>query len=146
MIEQSERTNVYLETAERLLQKPQKTVYRCFCSADRLRDLSSQRGQHGEYNAYDRKCYGMTKAQSAERASKGESYVVRLKTPLQMPLFYDCIYGAVGKNQPKPIARTLHEDPILIKSDGLPTYHLANVVDDHYMNITHVIRGTVCQY
>ena len=73
--------------------------------------------------------------------------MVRLKVPDQYPEFTDIVYGRVGKHKN---AGTLfkhgeqaYEDPVLLKSDGLPTYHLANVVDDHYMDITHVIRAAV---
>lgn len=72
---------------------------------------------------------------------------MRLKVPDQYPDFTDIVYGQVGK-QKRMGARFMHgepayEDPVLLKSDGLPTYHLANVVDDHYMEITHVVRAAV---
>ena len=90
---------------------------------------------------------GIPYEESFERASKGEAYVIRLKTPAVLPEYKDLVYGRVGKSQKPNQAAALKErleNPILIKADGLPTYHLANVVDDHHMKITHVIRGIVC--
>jgi glutamyl-tRNA synthetase len=92
-------------------------------------------------------------AESDERAAKGEAHVIRLKVPDERnrPVFRDLIYGLIRprntiKGNPKAqgVALTLFDDPVLLKSDGFPTYHLANVVDDHLMKITHVIRGSVC--
>jgi hypothetical protein len=103
---------------------------------------------------YDRTCAGILKEESDDRASKGELHTVRLKVPSLYPQYTDLVYGKVGAVQGKttnPKAVTykygeqVYEDPILIKSDGLPTYHLANVVDDHLMEITHVIRAVVCR-
>ena len=90
----------------------------------------------------------MPEDESEERAKKGETYVIRLKTPNQPPEFVDLVYGRVGKPRLGSIATAsasglAFEDPILLKSNGLPTYHLASVVDDHHMKITHVIRATV---
>ena len=87
-------------------------------------------------------------AEAEERAERGEKYVIRLKTPDRPPSFVDLVYGKVGRQKLGSIGSVTpgglaFEDPILLKSDGLPTYHLANVVDDHYMKITHVIRATV---
>lgn len=86
--------------------------------------------------------------ESADRAARRETHVVRLKVPDQYPDFKDIVYGHVGK-QKHTGAGFRHgepsfEDPVLLKSDGLPTYHLANVVDDHCMKITHVVRAAVC--
>lgn len=92
---------------------------------------------------YDRTCASIPREESDDRASKGHSHVIRLKVPDQYSTYEDLIYGVF-----KPLKRRGHvtesayEDPILLKSDGLPTYHLANVVDDHHMKITHVIRGS----
>ena len=78
---------------------------------------------------------------------KGELHIVRLRVPEIYPKFNDLVYGSVGRqNQKSPLLKygePTYEDPILIKSDGMPTYHLANVVDDHLMKITHVIRAVV---
>jgi glutamyl-tRNA synthetase len=89
----------------------------------------------------------MPKEQSDDRAAKDEAHVIRLKVPDKYPVFNDLVYGLVRQRSQfatHPQPRGSFDDPILIKSDGFPTYHLANVVDDHLMKITHVIRGSVC--
>ncbi len=96
---------------------------------------------------YDRACANIPEDESDSRASK-ESHVIRLKCPDQYRPFKDLVYGTIGKEQ-QDRRLTKHrtptfEDPILLKSDGQPTYHLANVVDDHHMKITHVVRALVC--
>lgn len=88
----------------------------------------------------------MKKEESDDRAAKGEAHVVRLQSPPQYPNFKDLVHG---NQKIKVLKEKLNssklsfEDPILMKTDGFPTYHLANVVDDHLMDITHVIRGSV---
>ena len=83
--------------------------------------------------------------ESEERAAKGDSHVVRLEIPLKPPVLDDLVYGIVGRPKESKVAKkaglAVFEDPIILKSDGWPTYHLANVVDDHLMEITHVIRA-----
>lgn len=147
IVQQSERSHIYQKHAEQLLES--RRAYRCFCSTERLNDLARHRSRHGQHNAYDRKCLKIKPKQAAERASAGEPHVVRMKMPSKLIPVKDLVYGTIGKHpQKKEIPTTsteLYEDPILVKSDGLPTYHFANVIDDHYMNITHVIRGTVNQ-
>lgn len=120
-------------------------AYRCFCSAERLNDLAKERSKLGLPTDYDRTCASISKEETDDRASKGESFIIRLKMPDTKPQFNDLVYGILGgrKGSKKPQAHVNHEDPVLIKSDGLPTYHLANVVDDHHMGITHVIRAVV---
>ena len=141
---QSERTDLYTDHAQRLLKSGH--AYRCFCTSERLNELAKQRNQLGQSSDYDRTCAGMSKEESDERASKGEAYVIRLKAPASPPDYFDLVYGTVGKlkskTAPKHRGEPTYDDCILIKSDGLPTYHLANVVDDHYMEITHVIRAS----
>lgn len=138
---QSERSELYQEHAHKLLENGH--AYRCFCSAERLNALAEQRHKMGMATDYDRTCADIPKEESEDRASKGESHVIRLRVPDQYPNYNDLVYGKF-----KPLKRrghvveTAYEDPILLKSDGLPTYHLANVVDDHHMKITHVIRGS----
>lgn len=144
-MQQSERTNIYHKHAQQLLDS--KHAYRCFCSTERLDNLASQRIRDGQNNTYDRNCLGISFEESAERASTGQPHVVRLKMPSQMIPVKDLVYGIIGQHARKKTnlatPTDFYEDPILVKSDGLPTYHFANVVDDHYMKITHVIRGTV---
>ena len=144
---QSERTAIYREHAEKLLQS--RSAYRCFCTPERLRILADYRSELGLPPDYDRTCAHIPKEQSDDRAAKGEAHVIRLLMPDQIPAFKDLIYGVV-KHRTRPTGHVKdkaavgsYEDPILLKSDGFPTYHLANVVDDHLMKITHVIRGSV---
>ena len=90
-------------------------------------------------------------AESDGRVSKGEPHVIRLKLPDVPPAYADLVYGIIGEYKGKQRARASKprqgfEDPILIKSDGHPTYHLANVVDDHHMGITHVVRAVVSRF
>ena len=121
-------------------------AYRCFCSSGRLNSLANYRSQLGLPTDYDRTCFGISTEESENRASKGDPHVVRLKAPDVYPKYNDLVYGSVGRlEQRRPLnhIEPAYDDPILLKSDGLPTYHLANVVDDHHMKITHVIRAVV---
>ncbi|KAF2748833.1 glutamyl-tRNA synthetase-like protein [Sporormia fimetaria CBS 119925] len=135
---QSERSELYREHAEQLLESGH--AYRCFCSTQRLNALAEERHKVGLATDYDRTCASIPKDEAEQRAASGEKNVVRLKVPDRYPTYTDLVYGKF-----KPLKRrsgdAAFEDPILLKSDGLPTYHLANVVDDHHMQITHVIRG-----
>ncbi|KAF2851584.1 glutamyl-tRNA synthetase-like protein [Plenodomus tracheiphilus IPT5] len=138
---QSERSHIYKEYAHTLLASGHG--YRCFCSAERLHALAEHRHKLGLATDYDRSCVAIPQAESDDRAHNGQPHTIRLKVPDQYPTYTDLIYGTF-----RPLKRRGHvtessfEDPILLKSDGLPTYHLANVVDDHLMQITHVIRGS----
>ncbi len=147
----SERTALYRDHAEKLLDAG--SAYRCFCTPERLRTLAEYQSKLGLPADYDRTCTHITKGQSDDRAAKGEAHVIRLKVPDEKnsPVFRDLVYGLIrprntlkGDRKAHGSALTLFDDPILLKSDGSPTYHLANVVDDHLMKITHVIRGSVC--
>lgn len=124
-------------------------AYRCFCSAERLNNLAKERHALGLPTDYDRACASLSKEESDDRASNGQLYVVRLKIPDVLPPYTDLVYGVIGRRgkTEKPQsqrAQPSYDDPVLMKSDGFPTYHLANVVDDHHMKITHVIRAVVC--
>lgn len=139
---QSERIKIYSKYCQILLDSGK--AYRCFCSKTRLDGLS-----HSARNlfppslaSYDRKCTHLSKEESDERAhSLGESFVIRLKSPPRYPQFNDLLHGPIDlQTQVNPFDKR-YDDPVLMKSDGFPTYHLANVVDDHLMKITHVIRG-----
>ena len=136
---QSERTELYQAHASALLSTGH--AYRCFCSSERLNALAEHRYKLGLATDYDRTCAHLPAAESEDRAAQGEKFVVRLLAPDQYPKYQDLIYGAF-KPLKRPRGDESYEDPILLKSDGLPTYHLANVVDDHHMKITHVIRGS----
>ncbi|KGO70217.1 Aminoacyl-tRNA synthetase, class I, anticodon-binding domain, subdomain 2 [Penicillium expansum] len=140
---QSERTALYQSHANDLVSNGH--AYRCFCSAERLDSIARHRSQAGLAPGYDRKCGDISAEESEDRAAKGEAHIIRLKVE-EYPMFNDLVYGKSGQNRPNnsklDFIDRVYNDPVLIKSDGHPTYHLANVVDDHCMKITHVIRGT----
>ena len=128
---QSERRDIYLEYAKKLVELG--GAYYCFCTPERIASLKD-----GEGNVrYDKHCLKLSKEEIEARISAGEQYVIRQNVPLDGTGSYtDLVYGDISVDY-KDI-----EDGILIKSDGMPTYNFANVVDDHLMGITHVIRGT----
>jgi glutamyl-tRNA synthetase len=140
---QSRRTELYRRRAEDLLETGR--AYRCFCSAERLEKLRAEReAARSSETGYDRHCRNISAEESARRAAAGESFTVRLAIPLaETPggpgpetRFTDKLLGDIEwKNG------DINPDPVLFKSDGFPTYHLANVVDDHLMGITHVLRA-----
>ena len=130
---QSERTELYREHAQTLLENG--SGYYCFCSEERLESLRHQQELAKMTTKYDRFCLSLSQEQVKAKRQAGETAVIRLKIPEGETSFYDAIRGTiVFQNQEI-------DDQVLIKSDGYPTYHLANVVDDHLMQITHVIRG-----
>jgi glutamyl-tRNA synthetase len=141
---QSERTELYQDYADKLLES--SLGYRCFCSAERLDSLFRSRHEKGLPLGYDRRCTHLAREESDDRAHRGESHVVRLRAPDTYPPWHDYVYGHIGnlgKHRPKTLIHdAVYDDPIMLKSDRHPTYHLANVVDDHLMKITHVIRGS----
>ncbi|PGG99104.1 glutamate-tRNA ligase [Blastomyces parvus] len=141
---QSERTSlgIYTEEIRKLIAT--QHAYRCFCSHERLDTLARHRNELGLPSGYDGTCRGISPDEAEERAHNGEPNVVRLRVNAPYPMFTDLVFGKTGQNQAAASHRVsnLQSDPILLKSDGYPTYHLANVVDDHYMKISHVIRGT----
>jgi len=131
---QSQRLEKYKAAAEKLL--AQGAAYKCYCSKERLEDLRSQQVTNKLPPGYDRNCRDLTPEQQAEKEKEGITPVVRFKTPLEgQTVVHDIIYGDVTFNN------STVEDLVLMKSDGYPTYHLANIVDDHDMQITHVLRG-----
>jgi len=128
---QSERKNIYKEYAEKLVELG--GAYYCFCSPERVAGLKDESGNV----RYDKHCLKLSKEEIAEKIKNGEPYVIRQNVPLEGTGSYtDLVYGEISVDY-KDI-----EDGILIKSDGMPTYNFANVVDDYLMGITHVIRGT----
>ncbi len=131
---QSERLPMYKKYAEELVAK--QAAYYCFCSSERLQALREEQQAKKLPTKYDRHCLALESKEILERIQKGESPVVRLKMPTtDETVFKDLVRGEVSfKNE-------LIDDQVLLKSDGFPTYHLAVVVDDHLMQITHVIRG-----
>ena len=128
---QSERKDIYNEYAKKLIELG--GAYYCFCSKERLESLTDGAGNH----KYDKHCLKLTKEEVAEKLAAGEPYVIRQNIPLSgMTEYEDMVYGKIA------VDCADLEDNILIKSDGMPTYNFANVVDDHLMGITHVTRGS----
>ncbi len=131
---QSERFDIYKEYSDDLLQK--KKAYKCFCTASELDEMRELAAKQGGRQGYDRRCRHLTEQEVAEREAAGLAHVVRLKVPLSG----ECVYeDAIKGRMTFPWADI--DDQVLLKSDGFPTYHLANVVDDYLMKISHVIRG-----
>ncbi|MDR0929803.1 MAG: glutamate--tRNA ligase, partial [Oscillospiraceae bacterium] len=132
---QSERKAMYTPYAWELVEKGH--AYPCFCSKERLDDARREAEEKGETFKYDKHCLHMPKEEAQRRIDAGEPYVIRQNTPLTGKAgFDDVLYGRIEVD-----CATL-DDMVLIKADGLPTYNFANVVDDHVMGITHVMRGT----
>ena len=133
---QSERAQHYRDHAGILLESGQ--AYRCFCTEERLAALRTEHLQKGSADrGYDRHCRGLDPHEGTRRAAAGEPHVIRLKMPLAGTIeFKDQL-----RKKPQRWDAAQMDDQVLLKSDGLPTYHLANVVDDHLMEITHVIRA-----
>ena len=123
---QSQRMEIYRKYAEELVEKGH--AYRCFC------DPKEKDSGHG---GYDRACRSMSSEESDRRKKEGEPFVIRQKMPLNGETsFFDVLHGNIT------IANEELEDQVLLKSDGMPTYNFANVIDDHLMGVTHIIRGT----
>lgn len=128
---QTERMAIYKEYAKKLVELG--GAYYCFCDKERLESLQGEGGVH----TYDKHCRNLSKEEVERRLAAGESYVIRQKVPEGVVSSYDdMVFGTIS------VDTADIEDGILLKSDGLPTYNFANVVDDHLMGITHVIRGT----
>jgi glutamyl-tRNA synthetase len=130
---QSERSEIYKTEVAKLVASG--AAYRCFCTAQRLEEMrAASKGK--SFVGYDGHCRGVERAESDRRAASGEAFVIRLAMPKTgETVFTDRLRGEVRFDN------TQVDDQILLKSDGFPTYHLANVVDDHLMGITHVIRA-----
>ena len=132
---QSERLPIYAQYAEQLIASGH--AYRCFCSRERLDLLRESEMAAHKASKYDKLCLKLSEDEVANRIAAGEPSVVRLNVPEDRGdiVFHDLVRGDV----------TIHagnvDDQILVKTDGYPTYHLASVVDDHLMEVTHVIRG-----
>ncbi len=131
---QSERRGLYLDYAKQLVEK--KAAYYCFCTKERLESLKTNDGELGSAFNYDRHCLTLSQEEIEKNLAEGKPYVIRQFVPREgKTTFHDVVYGDITVDN-----ETL-DDQILIKSDGLPTYNFANVVDDHLMKITHVVRG-----
>jgi glutamyl-tRNA synthetase len=131
---QSERTAIYREHAEELLRRG--GAYLCFCTPERLEALRSEQREKKLPSGYDGHCRPLPPEEARRRRAAGEPSVVRLAMPPDDSMVVsDALRGEIR------FERAQMDDQVLLKSDGFPTYHLANVVDDHLMNITHVIRA-----
>ncbi len=132
---QSERqaSGIYLEYAKKLVEKGE--AYYCFCDEERLASLKQVIGDK-EIIVYDKHCLHLSKEEVQQKLDSGMPYVIRQNNPKEgTTTFHDDIYGDIT------VENAELDDMILIKSDGFPTYNFANVIDDHLMNITHVVRG-----
>ena len=131
---QSQRLSLYHEAAERLIR--QGDAYYCYCSSERLKEMREEQARRKQPPGYDRRCRDLSEAERAQKEAEGITPVVRFKTPLEGRTgFNDLIWGEVV------FEHSTIDDLVLLKSDGYPTYHLANVVDDHLMEISHVLRA-----
>ena len=131
---QSERLPIYQKYVKELVQAGK--AYYCFCSPGRLEKVRRDKQKKGQPPMYDRHCLGLEEKEVKSRLEKGESFVLRLKVPEGKTIeVKDLIRGVIKFN-----SRGI-DDQVLLKSDGFPTYHLAAVVDDHLMEISHVVRG-----
>ncbi len=132
---QSQRKDHYLPYAKKLVEDGK--AYYCFCTKERLESLKNEEGS--EFSGYDRKCRNLDEETVNELLSKGTPYVIRQKMPIDgSTVFHDEVFGDIT------VENKELQDQILIKADGFPTYNFANVIDDHEMQITDVVRG--CEY
>lgn len=133
---QSERmkTGIYMKYAKELIEKGE--AYYCFCDKERLASLKTEVVEGKEITVYDKHCLGLPKEKVEANLAAGKPFVIRQNNPAEgTTTFHDELYGDIS------VENAELDDMILIKSDGYPTYNFANVVDDHTMNITHVVRG-----
>ena len=131
---QSERMGIFKEYAEKLVQTGH--AYYCFCTKERMDKVHEEQQARGITPTYDRHCRDLPKEEADRLLAEGTPYVIRQKVPLDgTTTFHDELYGDIT------FPNADLDDQILLKADGMPTYNFANVVDDHLMGITHVVRG-----
>ena len=131
---QSQRLELYRNAARQLVS--QGDAYYCYCSPQRLKEMREEQARRKQPPGYDRHCRDMSETERAKQEAEGITPVVRFKSPLEgQTSFTDLIWGEVV------VENSTIDDFVLLKSDGYPTYHLANVVDDHLMEISHVLRA-----
>lgn len=131
---QSERMGLYKDYAEQLVREGK--AYYCFCTKERLESIKVDVTTQGDALAYDRHCRNLSQEEIDANLKAGMPYVIRQKMPTEgTTTFHDAVYGDISVEN-----KTL-EDQILLKADGMPTYNFANVIDDHLMAISHVVRG-----
>lgn len=132
---QSERRGLYKEYAEKLVESGH--AYYCFCDKERLEELRQRQTVMKVPTKYDKKCSRLSKEEIEEKLASGIPYVIRQKVPeYGKTTFRDEVFGEIT------VDNAILDDNVLLKADGLPTYNFANVVDDHLMHITHIIRGS----
>lgn len=132
---QTERKEIYLKVAEQLVE--QGNAYYCFCTPERLEEMRKQQAANNEFPHYDGHCRDIDLAEAKKRVAAGEPHVIRLKVPHEgTTVVHDMLRGDIA------IDNKQLDDPILVKTDGWALYHLAAMVDDHMMGITHVIRSS----
>ena len=133
---QSERFDIYKEYAEKLVREGK--AYYCYCSPERLEEVRKEQvSSKSEHQGYDRHCANLTQEERAAYEAQGIKPVIRFKVPTTgKTTFHDLLIGDVTRRN-----QDISPDPIILKSDGFPTYHLANVIDDHLMGITHIMRA-----
>lgn len=133
---QSERTAIYQEYAKKLVDMGK--AYYCYCTSERLEQLrEKQIAEKSPVQGYDGHCRDLSEEQRRELEAQGLKPVIRLKVPREgSTTFHDVLMGDITREN-----KDVSPDPVLLKSDGFPTYHLANVIDDHLMGITHIMRA-----
>jgi glutamyl-tRNA synthetase len=133
---QSERFELYKEYTQKLIETG--FAYHCFCTSERLDQLrEDQKKSKSKEQGYDRFCSHLSKEEVQQNIEEGKSYVIRFKIPVEgKTTLTDVILGDIIRKN-----KDVSPDPIILKSDGYPTYHLANVIDDHLMEISHVLRA-----
>lgn len=132
---QSERKSLYMPYAKKLVELGE--AYYCFCTKERLTELKEKQEAEGGTFKYDRCCLNLSKEEIEEKLASNIPFVIRQKMPQTgTTSFDDAVYGTIT------VENSTLDDQILVKSDGLPTYNFANVIDDHLMKITHVVRGS----
>ncbi len=130
---QSKRLDIYKKYAQRLLNEGK--AYYCFCTPERLEKMRKEQQENKQAPKYDRHCLKLSQKEIEEKIKNGEKYTVRFKIPEGKTFFKDLVYGKIE------VDNSTLDDQIILKADGFPTYHLAVVVDDYLMKISHVFRG-----
>ena len=130
---QSERLDIYQKYAKELIEKGH--AYYCFCTPETLTSMREEQKALGKVPKYDRRCLALSSEEIKKRISENKNHVIRMCIPEGQTTFKDAIRGDIT------IQNDQLDDQVLMKSDGFPTYHMAVVIDDHLMEITHVIRG-----
>ncbi|XP_029950308.1 nondiscriminating glutamyl-tRNA synthetase EARS2, mitochondrial isoform X2 [Salarias fasciatus] len=132
---QSQRLHLYTQTAQQLVESGH--AYRCFCSSQRLELLKKEALRSGQTPRYDNRCRHLRPEQVQEKLAQGVPHVIRFRLEEGVEPFQDLVFG-LNRHE----VAQVEGDPVVIKADGFPTYHLANIVDDHHMKISHVLRGS----